>query len=646
VDKVLYVFAFMALLLIANSALLRATKVIRGKRGALTNKVNLDDLLILMAVGAVTSIFVFVGNTFLTFSAACLLGLYGVLVWLDAILFVQYRIEINRQTIAWFFTGTNGLGKGIPHLLALFKQYPIAALIPLVWLGGVWAAYSLGNIQHFESLYNIAKFALCSIMLSVLCVYFPRVNVYGVSATLLCMLSFLSVAVPATTGSVSQAVIWFAAVAFILVSALLLLLTLLRKLFNNQHEFLTSPTLLSNILAVDNFVADDGVILNTQHEDFVKPAAKSQSKSEYFGTCAGANVILITVESLGAYISPYITDGARSRLSEKLASKSWFSKQHFCLCPNTTVSTNQIYTGAYSNNPYNKLDSLFPGQEPKHIKALKQEGYKTLFLDSANINLFDYKKLLKRIGFDRVWGTEDIPEHGLKADYRLWNMVDVIAKEVADSPFYLHLINDQTHMPYEVVDKQRFSNHKGASQKSLYLNALEEVDYILDVFLQKLAEKIDLSNTILVFTGDHGESFGEFGYSFHSNSVIMPQMQVPFMLHHPKLSPRQINHSCHFDLFPTFFDLLGIDFQHKCIGNSIGIEDRRFAYFFHSATLKGNTPANFGSLYDGEMFWVDRLFNQVNVLHNDQIKSNLNGADKEYISSMLNRMLIQRGLLS
>jgi hypothetical protein len=45
VDKVLYVFAFMALLLIANSALLRATKVIRGKRGALTNKVNLDDLL-------------------------------------------------------------------------------------------------------------------------------------------------------------------------------------------------------------------------------------------------------------------------------------------------------------------------------------------------------------------------------------------------------------------------------------------------------------------------------------------------------------------------------------------------------------------------------------------------------------------------
>jgi phosphoglycerol transferase MdoB-like AlkP superfamily enzyme len=639
------VFAFMALVLIANSALLRATKAIRGRRGALTNKVNLDDLLILTAVGAVTSIIVFVGNTFLTLSAASLLGLYGVLVWLDAILFVQYRIEINRQTIAWFFTGANGLGKGIPHLLALFKRYPITALIPLVWLGGVWAAYSLGNIQHLGALYNIAKFALCSTMLSVLCVYFPRGNVYAVAATLLCMLSLLSVSVPAITGSVSQTLILFAAVAFILVLALLLLLTLLRKLFNHQHEFLTSPTLLNNILAVDNFVADDGVILNTEHEDFVKPAAKSQSKSEYFGTCAGANVILITVESLGAYISPYITDGARSRLSEKLASKSWFSKQHFCLCPNTTVSTNQIYTGAYSNNPYNMLDSLFPGQEPKHIKALKQEGYKTLFLDSANINLFDYKKLLKRIGFDRVWGTEDIPEHGLKADYRLWNMVDVIAKEVADSPFYLHLINDQTHMPYEVVDKQRFSNHKGASQKSSYLNALEEVDYILDVFLQKLAEKIDLSNTILVFTGDHGESFGEFGYSFHSNSVIMPQMQVPFMLSHPKLEAKNLEHSCHFDLFPTFFDLLGIEYEHSSIGQTLGLDDRDFVYFVHSATLKGNSPANFGLIQDGVLCWVDRLFNQVAVLNAKQSKVSISKQDEKYIKAMLHRMLKHRGVL-
>lgn len=41
VDKVLYVFAFMALLLIANSALLRATKAIRGKRGALTKSDSL-----------------------------------------------------------------------------------------------------------------------------------------------------------------------------------------------------------------------------------------------------------------------------------------------------------------------------------------------------------------------------------------------------------------------------------------------------------------------------------------------------------------------------------------------------------------------------------------------------------------------------
>jgi arylsulfatase A-like enzyme len=165
------------------------------------------------------------------------------------------------------------------------------------------------------------------------------------------------------------------------------------------------------------------------------------------------------------------------------------------------------------------------------------------------------------------------------------------------------------------------------------------------VFLQKLAEKIDLSNTILVFTGDHGESFGEFGYSFHSNSVIMPQMQVPFMLSHPKLEAKNLEHSCHFDLFPTFFDLLGIEYEHSSIGQTLGLDDRDFVYFVHSATLKGNSPANFGLIQDGVLCWVDRLFNQVAVLNAKQSKVSISKQDEKYIKAMLHRMLKHRGVL-
>ena len=625
-----------ALFFIATSVLVRGVKSIRGKRGALAVKLNLDDILWLLSVCSVLVIAAFYSNSVVSMLLATGFGLYGLLLWLDAILFVQYRIEVNRQTIAWFLTGSKGLSKGLPHLFAIFKLYPCAALIPLVWLG---LSSCLALVFSAPSI--LLNFTLCSVLVGGICVYFPRLHMLAVLVVLMLMLQIVLYPLDQMT----QELQWLVAASFVGVFLAMCLLAVLRKLFHSQHEFLTAPSLLNNILADDNFVANESIKLNSEHEKFVLPALQSQQKSAFFAQCQGANVILITVESMGAYINPYSEDGAHSVIAELLAKKSWLSKQHFCLCPNTTVSTNQMYSGAYSNNPYNKHDSLFPGADPQHIKQLKQHGYKTLFVDSANTNLFDYHRLLKRIGFDRVWGTADMPAQGLQADYRLWNMVDVIAEEVSDKPFFLHVINDQTHMPYEIIDKARFNKHKGKSQKSLYLNALEEVDYILDEFLQRLAAKLDLSNTILVFTGDHGESFGEFGYSFHSNSVILPQVQVPFMLSHPNLAPRTLEHSCHFDLFPTFFDLLGLEYSHQAIGQSLGLDEREFAYFVHSATLKGNSPANFGFIADGQLQWVDRLFNQVSVMNSTQDRAYVSKKEAEYIKTMLHRMLSHRGIL-
>lgn len=584
------------------SGILRLNKELRGKRGALAKFLCLEDLLCVLLVSIFHTITVYFLPLYLSVVFSLLLLVYGLLVFIDAMLFVQFRIEVNRQTLAWFFTGSKGLRKGVPHLLEVFKKFPFGMAIPFLLV----CLVVIAHLEHQKLwLWKVAN-------------TFPQLG-YAIA------LVALGSVVVTTIGVVTL---------------------LSRRRQTKLTAFVSTPTLLTNILADDNFDANEGVALSSIHQAFVNPSADIPKPSQMHGICKGANIILITFESLGAYVAPYAKNVARSRLAERLAPQSWVSKEHFCLCPNTTVSTNQMYTGAYSNNPYNKEDSLYPGSEPKHIGHLKNAGYKTLFLDSADIGLYDYHKLLSRIGFDRVWGTDDLPANGLKADYRLWNMVDVIADEVGDEPFFLHLINDQTHMPYQVVDEQKFNRHKGKTQKDLYLNAVEEVDFILDTFLQRLGDKVDLKNTIVVFTGDHGESFGEYGYSFHSNSVITPQMHVPFMMHHPKLGSRKLEHSCHFDLFPTFFDLLGIPCQYPTLGNSIALDDREYAYFFHSATLKGNTPANFGFMLDGEMLWMDRLFNQVSVLENGVSRPVAKQQDKEYIKTLLFMMLQKREILA
>ncbi|MCW8107609.1 sulfatase-like hydrolase/transferase [Alteromonas ponticola] len=516
------------------------------------------------------------------------------MLWLDALLFVQYRLEVNRQTISWFFTGSKGISKGIPHLFSLGNRDPWLFVVPFLWFGLV-LMQTLS--PHFLS-------------------------------------SFLS----SEWHSVAGGITMFAGATVVITHQM-------KRYFSLKHPFFSSVSLLGKIFHCDHFEGDESILLKPEHQSLIAPESVEREPTKSFGQCKNANVILITMESLGNYLKSSTADGIKSQIAKRFGENSWTSKQHFCLCPNTTVATNQIYTGGYSNNPYNRKDSLYPGSEPLHIKHLKANGYTTLFLDSADIGLYDYHKLLTRIGFDHVWGTKDIPEQGLEADYRLWNMVDEIASKVNDSPFFLHLINDQTHMPYKVVDTKRFSRHKGSSDKATYLNAAEEVDFIFDTFLNRLADKVDLSNTILIFTGDHGESFGEYGYNFHSNSIIFPQVQVPFMLTHPALRSMDIAHSSHFDIFPTLFDLLGISFDYPCLGKSMLDESREFAYFFHSATLKGNTPANFGVLYDEGLFWVDRLFNQVRHVQGNYKSKNLVGKKRDYYCYLLQRMLKVRGLM-
>lgn len=606
--------------------LLLLNKALRAKRGALSKSASLRDVnwLLLVSVVHVVLCQLSVYTGMLSVMLGCL---YAFLIWLDAMLFVQYRIEVNRETITWFFKGTKGLMKGVPHLLEVLGKFKPAILIPFFAVG----CFGFSALGQVDTLFVVAG------LLWLLHAATVELSALTRAMAVLTGAGLLSKPLLGTVPPGME-------LSMLLVIVAVLMLNIWSVITKSKAAFFTTPSLLPNILLSDNFSAPAQA--GNEKLQLYIPQPKPAQKSELFGQCKGASIILITMESLGCYVQPYDNAPVKAKLVKRFARNRWVSAQHFSLCPNTTVSTNQMYTGQYSNNPYNKADSAFYGSEPLYVKALQEQGYKTLFLDSANTGLYDYWKLLERIGFDKVWGTEDIPAQGLRADYRLWNMVDEVAEQVNAKPFFLHLINDQTHMPYEVIDKERFNRHKGASQKALYLNAVEEVDYIIDEFLTRLAARVDLSDTILVFTGDHGESFGEFGYSFHSNSVIPQQTQVPFMLTHPKLADRTLAHSSHFDLFPTFFDLLGIENDIAGFGQSMALPDREKCYFFHSATLKGNTPANFSLLRENDLYWFDRLFNQVyqfTFTQGNWVSQPVR--DRNWIEAMLGQNLRSKGLL-
>ena len=413
--------------------------------------------------------------------------------------------------------------------------------------------------------------------------------------------------------------------------------------FSAREEFWTTPTLVTKVFASDELMVNPSTAPGKEHKNHIWPKNRGQVSTEYTGKCRGANVLLITVESLGCYDETYSPDNQKRSYLSLFLDNAWTSREIFACVP-TQLSLRTSCTRGFILITRTTGRTHYFLAWHQRISSISKTATARCF-SIRQTSTCSTTNGLERINLTKYGALRPF-DKSLKADYRLLEMVDTIADEVKEDPFFLHIINDQTHLPYTVVESEKFNRYQGKSDWERYLNAFEEVDYILSCFLDQLSRKVDMENTIVIVTGDHGESFGDFGYHFHSNSVIFSQLLVPFYLWHANLPKVSIKHSSHFDVFPTLFDLLGVSFDYPTLGASMAAENRDLAYFVHSATLKGNTPANFGFVNDDGLLWIDRLFNRVSRLDFDNQRTMLSLADEREAVSTLYSMLEARGLVS
>ena len=362
----------------------------------------------------------------------------------------------------------------------------------------------------------------------------------------------------------------------------------------------------------------------------IQPPLNPQKTSDYFGLCADSNVILISLESVASnYLKPYNPKGLEFRYFNQLAKTSWVSDYHICLSPNTNTSYFTLYQGNYFQTP---------ADHTNHLDILKNNDFSPLYLTTCPTN--KNPKFMKSMGMDSVYFEDN---EGLSDKMIFSNLLTQVSKEHSDkNKLFLHLTNMQTHHPYTPLNE-----HQASDPFERYCLAVEEVDGMLPELMDEISELIDLDNTIIVYTADHGQSFGEMHYSIHSNSIIQPQINVPFLIYHPKLTSRKIAFSSHFDLMPTLYDLLGIRHSEQFIGNSIGLDHIPFSHVLFSETRCGNLPSCFGHINKQRKILIDASL-ETNVLLNlsDQETGSLSGKEQNYQKQLLRRALYQRGLIN
>lgn len=337
------------------------------------------------------------------------------------------------------------------------------------------------------------------------------------------------------------------------------------------------------------------------------PALKTippSSQPSQHGKLAGQNVILITLESVGAaYLNGFSKVGKASNAEtpwlDALAEQSWSSGDHYALSPNTNQSLFHLYQGCYAG-PVSQTA----------LHCLRDQGYQTHFVTSQNANQFEMRRLVEDLGFSDILDQSGMVESQNLGDGALLEGIQKLMPTLQERPYFIHILTAQTHQPYQSLHHRRHQDTQPHSSKARYLDAIEETDQLLaDLFVQ-LGSCLDLENTLVIVTADHGQAFGQHGYQLHSNATLDVQTRCPLIISHPKLGAGQLDRSCHFDLMPTVLDLLGVAHQQMTMGGNVWDSQRTQDYLLYSKIRARGAPAHLSLVFGEEKLMLDRVLHR------------------------------------
>jgi len=141
-----------------------------------------------------------------------------------------------------------------------------------------------------------------------------------------------------------------------------------------------------------------------------------------------------------------------------------------------------------------------------------------------------------------------------------------------DKPFFCYLSTNAPHAPYNLPEEYYDlykDNENLPEQIKRFYGMITNIDDNFKVLEEKLDDLGLTDNTILIFTTDNGTAGGhhvfDAGLRGHKGSEYEGGHRVPFFIRWPNgqiTGGKDIdNLVAHYDLLPTFVDLLGLDFN-------------------------------------------------------------------------------------
>ncbi|HWZ82004.1 MAG TPA: sulfatase-like hydrolase/transferase [Terriglobales bacterium] len=284
------------------------------------------------------------------------------------------------------------------------------------------------------------------------------------------------------------------------------------------------------------------------------------------------NVVLITIDTLRAdHLGCFGYQQIKTPNIDGLAVDGTLFTRAFTTVPVTLPSHAAMLTGAYPmlSGMHDFSGNKLSPQQPTLATVLKQSGYATGAVIAAAV--LDSRFGLNQ-GFDFYYDHFDfnrLDEANLEETERPGNQVadqalDWLAKN-SQKKFFLWMHLYDPHFPYRPPEPyaSEYASHP-------YDGEIAFADEQVGRLLRFLKDKGLYQNTIIVLSGDHGESLGEHGEKTHGFFIYNATMHVPLIIHLPGKAAAKVAAPVSLvDLMPTILAAIGAAVPSQVQGRSL-----------------------------------------------------------------------------
>ncbi|MEP3480696.1 MAG: sulfatase-like hydrolase/transferase [Fuerstiella sp.] len=279
------------------------------------------------------------------------------------------------------------------------------------------------------------------------------------------------------------------------------------------------------------------------------PPASAATKAD------SPNIILLLTESLR---HDALTQNNMPELW-KLAQQGLLANQH---STNSNCSEFGAFTSLYGRYAM-CYDSVLDDQVPSlGMQTLKQLGYQRQMVNSCSVNFSRMNEFLSELNFDRIsiHNPKGNPWHD--NDRRTLEEIGQLVT-TSDLPQFVFSILMATHYSYDYpaeYDQQSPNSRPALTADAASHEVLEDRYWksvsFLDQQISALIKSVEGTNTIVIVTGDHGESFLDDGFLCHGTRLSKIQTQTPLLIIGPGIGCGKISEPTgHIDLMPTILNL-------------------------------------------------------------------------------------------